>query len=143
MVLHHLLSMSHIWRVTDRSCCDSTGLLIIADASDAYPVIVKNITSPSDQHQSITFSEKEYKYKNRCAAYSPLSNSAMIITRSGTVKLANCSLGLKSWTVVEVGERMVVSGRCCSLGFSTDGSRVLALDRRGKLLVLEFSISFK
>jgi hypothetical protein len=123
------------------SSWDSTALLILADALDAYPVIVSNITSSSEQHQITTLTEKEYKYKNCCAAYSPLADSAVIITRSGTIKLVNCSTGLKHWTVLEVGEQLDISGRqwrCCSVEFSRDGYRALVLDRKGKLFMLEF-----
>lgn len=140
-MLLRLLSIFHIRWGTNCSSWDSTALLILADASNAYPVIVKNITSSSGQHQITTLSEKEYKYKNCCAAYSPLADSAVIITRSGTIKLVNCSTGLKNWTVLEVGEQLDISGRQwrhCSVGFSRDGYRALILDRKGKLFLLEF-----
>ena len=122
-------------RLTNCSSRDSTSLLVLADALNAYPVIVKNIASPLEQQ--IVLSDKEYKYKNWCGAYSPIADSALIVTRSGTVKLANCSPGLRSWGAVEIGKRLSVS-RGCSVGFSSDGYRAVALDRKGKLLLLEF-----
>ena len=127
--------------VAHSSSCDSSSLLIVADAINGHPIILKNITSQSKDHEIVRLNEKDYKYKNRCAAYSPLFHAALVITRSGTVKLANCSPGVKTWTVVEVGERMDVATKqwqCCSLAFSRDGYRALALDRKGRLLVTDF-----
>ena len=129
--------------VTNFSSFDSSSLLIVADAENASPVLVKNIASPN-QH-IVTFSGKEYKYKNCCAAYSPLNNAALLITRFGKLKLANLSAGSKIWTVFELEEQLDSSERhwwrFCSLEFSRDGRRALALDTRGKLLVMDFTCS--
>jgi len=69
----------------------------------------------------------------------------LVITRSGTVKLINCSTtGNKPWTVHEAGlESLHVGGRqwrVCSLQFSKDGYRALAFDRKGKLLIIDFTM---
>jgi len=118
-------------------------LLVIADAENAYPVVVNNITLPEEQHEPYTLSGKDtYKYKNCCVAYSPLFNAALIITRSGTAKLANCSTGFKTWTVAELPERLDAADKhwqACSVGFSRDGRRALALDHRGKILMADFT----
>jgi hypothetical protein len=99
-------------------------------------MIVNNIAS--EEHQPLELGGKDYKYHNRCVAYSPLSHIALIITRKGTVKMINCSAVTKAWMV---GEKMEVSGpnwRFCSLNFSRDGYRAVALDRKGKMVVIEF-----
>jgi hypothetical protein len=115
----------------------------VSDAANAFPVLVKNITSPASEHQMTTLKGEEYKYKNCCAAYSPLTNAALMITRSGTVKLANCSTGKRTWQTAKIGSEQLDVGdkhwRFCSLGFSKDGYRALALDRRGKMLVTDFT----
>jgi hypothetical protein len=99
-------------------------------------MIVNNIAS--EEHQALELTGKDYKYHNRCVAYSPLFHYALIITRYGTVKMINCSAVANAWMV---GEKMAVSGsdwRFCSLTFSRDGYRAVALDRKGKMVVIEF-----
>src|SRR5436190_14956170 len=129
--------------VTNTSSFDSSSLLIIADAENASPVIVKNIAEP--KAHIVTLNEKEYKYKNCCAAYSPLNHAALLITRFGTLKLVNLNAGPKRWTVIDLEEELDSSGRhwwqFCSLQFSRDGRRALALDRKGKLLIIDFTYS--
>jgi len=123
------------------SSLDSKALLILADAPNGFPVIIKNITSPSNEHQEVSLNAKEYKYRNCCAAYSPLSHFALIITRAGTIKMINCDTGPKAWTVVNVGETVNVSGtywQVCSLVFSRDGDRAVAFDCKGKVVVMDF-----
>jgi hypothetical protein len=117
---------------------------VLSDAFEAYPLIVKEITSLPAKTQTFTLFEPEYKYKNCCGAYSPVSKSALVITRSGTLKLINCSTsGTKRWTVLEAGlESLDVAERqwmVCSLQFSRDGYRALALDRKGKLFIVDFT----
>lgn len=83
-----------------------------------------------------------YKDTNCRVAYSPISSAALLVTRTGTVKLVNCAMKGRKWTVVDLSkEKMddMKPWRYCSLGFSKDGYRGLALDRRAKLLVVEFS----
>ena len=120
-----------------------TSLLVVSDAEGAYPVIVNNIISPEELHDPIPLVGKDtYKFKNCCAAYSPSFNAALIITRAGTVKLVNCGTGNKTWHVAELGERLDVgdkSWQYCALGFSRDGNRALALDRRGKIMMADFT----
>jgi hypothetical protein len=147
------MSWSTLWRdgfgfvrhplgVANSSSLTSESLLVISDADSAYPVIVDHIASPTVQHKIRTLVGKDtYKYKNCYAAYSPLAHAALIITRSGTVKLINCSTGTKTWEIAEIGEFMDVGdgpGSSCSLGFSKCGTRALALDRKGKVLVADF-----
>ena len=116
----------------------SSSVLILADAENAYPQIIKNITTPNAR--IITFCDEDYKYQNCCAAFSPLSDTALITTRSGKVKLANFSDGFRSWMVGEVPVEVDHSERqwwrFCSLGFSTDGYRAFALNLKGRLLVI-------
>jgi hypothetical protein len=127
---------------------DTTALLVLSDAAEAYPVIVKEFTSLPANLQTFPLFEQEYKYKNCCGAYSPVSNTALIITRSGTLKMINCSTsGTKSWTVLEAGlESLDVGERqwmVCSLQFSRDGYRALALDRKGKLIIIDFTAEMR
>jgi hypothetical protein len=133
-----------IKKFADVSAPNASALLVISDADGAYPVIVNNITSPENTHEVITLTGKDtYKYKNCCAVYAPGFHAALIITRSGTVKIINCSTSnFKSWTFAELGESLNVSDKQwlkCSLGFSRDGSRAIALDWRGKLLMADFT----
>ena len=120
-----------------------TSLLVVSDAEGAYPVIVNNIIYPEEHHDPIPLEGKDtYKFKNCCATYSPSFNAALIVTRAGTVKLVNCGTGNKSWHVAELGERLDVGDRqwqYCAIGFSKDGNRALALDRRGKIMMADFS----
>jgi|ERR1700737_3851987 len=129
--------------LSDFSAHDSSSLFVTADANQGFPVLVKNITSPASEHKVTTFQNGDYKYKNCCTAYSPLTSAALIITRSGTVKLANCSTGNRTWTTAKIGAEQLdvadMQWRFCSLGFSRDGYRALALDRRGKLFVTDFT----
>src|SRR5271170_1263434 len=129
--------------VSNDSSPACTSLLVVSDAEGAYPVIVNNITSPEELQDPILLEGKDtYKFKNCCAAYSPSFNAALIITRAGTVKLVNCGTGNKTWHVAELGERLDVgdqSWQFCALGFSRDGNRALALDRRGKIMMADFS----
>jgi hypothetical protein len=114
-------------------------LLIISDANHGYPVLVKNFTSPSSEHETTALSSKEYKFKNCLAAFSPVTSAAVVITRSGTAKLINC--GSADWKVVELGKESLDLGKrwsYCGLEFSTSGYRALALDRWGKLFVFNF-----
>lgn len=118
----------------------SSSILILADAKKAYPRIIKNITSSNVR--PVTFSDKTYKFQNCCAAFSPLDDVALIITRSGTVKLANFREGFNGWTIGELSVELDSSEeqwwRFCSLGFSKDGYRAFALDLKGTLLIIDF-----
>jgi hypothetical protein len=130
--------------IPDNSSPQSTSLLVISDAWSGYPVMVKNINCPERMHEQTELVGKDgaYKYKNCCVAFAPSVNAALIITRAGTAKLMNCSTGKKEWEVAEMGERLDVGEKYwqyCALGFSIDGSRALALDRRGKMLMADLS----
>jgi WD40 repeat protein len=126
---------------TDRSSSHSSSLLIVSYAKKAYPVLVGNIVFPGKELKILPMGEV-YKDTNCRVAYSPISSAALIITRTGTVKLVNCATKSSGWTVVDLSkEKMddMKPWRYCSLAFSRDGYRGLALDRRGKLLIVEFS----
>jgi len=130
--------------LTHSSSADSTSLLVISDADQAYPVIVKNITSSEEKHvlTPLVGKDNAYKFKNCCAAYAPSFSAALIITRAGTVKLINCSTEYKSWEIAELGEGIDVGDKFwqyCGLGFSRDGSRAIAVDRRGKMIMADIS----
>lgn len=115
---------------------------MVADAVGGYPVIVRDISSPTDDTAKVVnLSNKDYKYKNCAAIWLPLFNAALLITRSGTAKVANCSPQQNSWTVHELNASLHFADyewRYSSLGVSKDGYRAFALDRRGKLLIVEF-----
>ena len=115
---------------------------MVADAIGGYPVVVTSITSPMDQtHEVVYLSSKDYKYKNCATIWLPLFNAALVFTRSGTAKVINCKPQQNSWTVDELKGSLHFSDnewRYSSLGVSSDGYRALALDRRGKLLIVEF-----
>jgi hypothetical protein len=120
---------------------DSTSLVVIAYAEKAYPVIVRNITS-YEKENKVEFLGEAYKDTNCCIAYSPISSAALMITRTGTLKLANYAGGTPRWTVIEMGKEKLDDKqpwRYCSVAFSKDGFRGLAVDRRGKVLVIDFT----
>ena len=103
-------------------------------------MLVQNIAS---EHKTLEFNEKDYEYHNRCVAYSPLSHIALIITQSGMIKIINCGAVAKAWTV---GEKMEVSGsnwRSCSLAFLRDPYCAVALDGKGKMVVIEFEAIYR
>ena len=99
---------------------------------------MRNVTSPDLEPQTIHLSKDIYKDKNCLAANSPVSNVALIIERSGLVKLVNCSTGQNTWKVHDLGRLENRGWQFWALGFSSDGCRALALDRKGKLLIAEF-----
>jgi hypothetical protein len=124
---------------------DSSSLVVIAYAEKAYPVIVSNITS-LEKEKKVDFLSEAYKDTNCCVTYSPISSSALMITRTGTLKLANCAGGNPRWSVIEMGKEKLDDKqpwRYSSLAFSKDGFRGLALDRRGKVLVVDFKAERK
>ena len=121
---------------------DSKSLLVVADADKAYPLIVKNIVQSERSHVISSLSGKDgaYKYKNIRVACNPSFDVAIVVTRSGTVKLINCNLEDKSWQVKEMSEEIDVSkGRWmeCSVGFSVDGTRGIVLDWKGRMMFIE------
>lgn len=121
--------------VTDCSCFDSSSLLISQDAENATPVILKNIRS--SRPNIVTLSDK---YKNCCAAYSPRSHAALLVTRQGKLKLANLNLNEK-FTICDLREKLDSSARrwwrFCSLQSSIDGRRACVLDTKGKLVIID------
>ena len=80
---------------------DSTSLVVIAYAEKRYPVIVRNIIS-YEKENKVEFLGEGYKDTNCCIAYSPISSAALMITRTGTLKLANYDGGTPRWTVIEI-----------------------------------------
>ena len=116
---------------------------MLSDADEAYPVIVQNITSTVESQEAFVLSGKDtYKFKNSCTAFSPTFNGALVVTRAGTVKMINCRTGVKTWHVAEVVESLDVSDKSwqfSSVEFSRDGRRAIALDRRGKLIMVDFT----
>jgi len=121
------------------SSFDGTALLVLADANNGYPVLIKDIFHGQ---QPVMFNE--YKFKNRFGVYSPISNTALIITRKGTVKLLNLAEGRRLWHMKELSDEQLELNprreRDCSLGFSSDGTRAIAMDSKGQLIIIDFSI---
>jgi hypothetical protein len=92
------------------------------------------------------FLSEAYKDTNCCVAYSPISSAALMITRTGTLKLANCASGDRRWSVIKMGKEKLDDKqpwRYSSLAFSKDGFRGLALDRTGKVLAIDFKVEQK
>jgi WD40 repeat protein len=127
--------------MTNESSSHSSSLLVVSYAKKAYPMLVGNMTLPGKELKIIPMGEV-YKDTNCRVAYSPISSAALVITRTGTVKLVNCATNTSVWNVLDLSkEKMddMKPWRYCNLAFSKDGYRGLALDRRGKLLIVEFS----
>ena len=88
--------------------------------------------------------DKEYGYENGCVAYSTLPNVnvALIIPVTGHVKLINCNPpGKRGWRAERMAHETMDTKKPwidCSLRISNDGLIGLALDRRGKLVVIKF-----
>ena len=115
---------------------------MVTYAENAYPVILKNITRSPDPEFRVIKLSKDYKDTNCCVIYSPVQNAALVITRTGSVKLANCAPGRVQWTIHPLSKEKLdhmEPWRYCSLGFSQKGLRAVALDRKGKLVVIKFT----
>jgi len=130
----------------DYSTHDSTSLFIVADAIHGYPVIVRNIIVQSDKYDVIHLDDKKFERTIRCGAFCPVNDwsVALIVNRSGQLKLV--SPGATGWSVEPINKQPKVDvqemrWRVCSLVFSRDGHRAVALDLTGKLLVTDFSES--
>lgn len=130
------------------STSNSRSLLAVAYASKVYPVVLKNVTSRNEDVEvmSLVNNDKDcndYTDKNCCVAYSPIANVALIIPLDGPVKLVNCALGKRGWNIDKMmnekmdGEQPWLD---CSLIISNDGLLGLALDRRGKLVLVRFIV---
>lgn len=107
---------------------------------------MKNIIIPSETYEVIHLDGKDFESTNCSAAYSPSWTAALVLNRSGTLK--QLSYSAKKWTIEPVNKNnnLDVSGerwQFCSLGFSRDGHRALALDFTGKLLVMDFVSVYK
>ena len=118
----------------------SPTLSLLSIAPKPYPVIVKHVTwrdpGPSDRCELPT----EFKYNICCAKFSPVSSAALLITRSGSIKLGNCAAGANKASIAAITNERVDEKqlwRYCSLAISDDGNRGFATDRR-KYLVFEF-----
>jgi hypothetical protein len=111
-------------------------LLVIADAINGHPMLVKNILN--DKREVVLF--MDYKYKNRFVAFSPIANAALLITRHGTIKWASFEEG----SLVQLGDEQLKlnspqwGSRC--LGMFPDGMRGIAVDASGRLFFIDFSI---
>jgi len=121
---------------------DSKSLVVVADADKAYPLIVKDIVQSERSHVISSLSGKDgaYKYKNSRVVCNPCFDVAIVVTRSGTVKIINCNLDDKTWQVKEMSEAVDVSkGHWmeCSVGFSQDGTRGIVLDWKGRMMFIE------
>jgi hypothetical protein len=134
---------------TNKSSADSNNLLIVADAKGAssFPIIINK----SDERYSVVpITSEKYRHKNKekyricSAAISPGFFGSLLLFRNGKVKFANWSGSRDHETLMEVahGERLEEETRnirgTSSMAFSADGMRALAVDRRGKVLALEF-----
>ena len=115
-------------------------MLVIADAINGHPILVKNILN--DKREVVSF--KDYKYKNRFVAFSPIANAALLITRHGTIKWANFGEGHIAWSLVQLGDEQLElnsrqwGSRC--LGMFPEGMRGIAVDASGRLFFIDFSI---
>jgi hypothetical protein len=124
---------------SNTSLRNSSSLLVIADADKAFPVIVHKITRSERQH-NVSSTDSAYKFKNCRVACSPCFDVALMITRSGSVKVINCNTEEKSWHVKELSEQVDVSkGHWteCSVAFSQDGTRGIVLDWRGRMMFID------
>ena len=116
---------------------DSSSLLVVAIAEGSYPVLLKNVMKQDSLVDTVL--GKTYKDNVCRAAYLLSFNVAVMVTRSGTVKIANFGTG----QIHQVGDKTKKLDHkgpwsSCSLGFCDVGMFALALDRRGKLLVIKF-----
>jgi hypothetical protein len=108
--------------------------------------MLKNVTSRKKGVEAVSLANErkdyeDYTDKNCCVASSPLADMALIISLNGTVKLANCTPGSRRWNIDKMlNEKMDGSQPWldCSLAISNDGLLGLALDRRGKLVIVKF-----
>lgn len=114
---------------------DASALLVVADAANAYPTLVRHVTSSTAKKETTHLKNQKYKFKNRGVVYSPILSAAIIVTRFGRVKLINCGKEQR-WTAMELGR--LKKNDAWALGFSNDGYHALALDCKGTLLVTEF-----
>jgi len=130
------------------SSSTSKSLLVVAYANGIYPIILKNVTLRKREIEVVSLANDrtdydDYTDRNCCAAYSPLANVALIISSTGTVKVANCTLGSRKWNVDKMLNEKLDGAQPwldCSLAISNDGLLGLALDRRGKLVIVKFTM---
>jgi hypothetical protein len=125
--------------LSNSSLRDSSSLLAIADADNAFPVIVHKITRSEREH-TVSSTNSAYKFKNCRVACSPCFDVALMITRSGSVKVINCNMEERSWYVKEMSEQVDMSKghwRECSVAFSQDGTRGIVLDWRGRMMFID------
>ena len=131
-----------------RSSSTSRSLIIVASATKVFPFVLKNVTSRKKDLEVITLvngntDANDYGDKNGCVAYSPLGNVALIVPINGHVKLANCNSGNRTWNVDRMAHEKLNGAQPwvdCSLVISNDGYLGLALDRRGKLVLIKFTM---
>ena len=119
---------------------------MVSKKKAAYPVIITKITSPREDQRGyglVNASLEDEDYQVACYQKSNML-AAAIITCSGELLLTYLTPTASSvWAVSYHTERLDVNldkdYGFCSLVF-TD-SRVLAVDRRGNLLIMEFVLT--
>ena len=78
---------------------------------------------------------------NCCAAYSLLT-VALVVDRKGLVKVMNCGLKNRSWSVNKLEMECLNDGgaawEVCTVAVGQDGKIGLALDRTGRVLSVRF-----
>ena len=140
MRYHRSRIVSPQFTITNLSSSGQWLFVVADDRREAWPIVIKNVTSPGERFDVDYLTG--FGSKNFCAAYSPISNVGITIS-NGAVALANCRHGEKV-DHVDRTHKFDTSNkqwRNYSLAFSDDGYRALALDKRGKLLVIYFTSS--
>jgi len=128
------------------SISDSHSIFLVSKKKAAYPVIITKITSPREEQRGYGLVNAKLEEEDHQVACYQKSNmlAAAIITCSGELVLTYLSPTASSvWSVSHHTERLDMNldrdYGFCSLVF-TD-SRVLAMDRRGNLLIMELVMS--
>ena len=136
----------HKYHSLNFSISDSHSLFLISKKKEAYPVIITKITSPRDDQRGyglVNARLEDEDYRVACYQKSNML-AAAIITCSGELLLTYLTPSASSvWAVTYHTERLDVNldkdYGFCSLRF-TD-TRVLAVDRRGNLLIMELILT--
>ena len=127
----------------------SPTLIVVASATKAFPFILKNITSKTKELVVVPLvynkkDEEDYGDKIGCVAFSPLGNVALLVPINDFVRLANCNSAQdRKWTVDKMQYEKMNGAQPwvdCSLAISNDGYLGLALDKRGKLVLIRFTM---
>ena len=128
------------------SISDSHSVLLVSKKKAAYPVIITKITSPRDDQRGYGLVNARLEDEDYMVACYQKSNmlAAAIITCSGELLLTYLTPSASDvWAVSYHTERLDINldkdYGFCSLSF-TD-TRVLAVDRRGSLLIMEMVLT--